>query len=60
MKLHNLMKFNKLLNLPNNKIFPILSGLEIGIPITIISKVVSDVNFVNSPLTKFCRFLSST
>ena len=43
----------KIRNLPNLKnIFPILSGLEIGIPINIISKVSTDVNFANSPLTK--------
>ena len=35
-----------------SKIFPILSGIEIGVPINIISKVSTDVNFVNSPLTK--------
>jgi hypothetical protein len=34
------------------KIFPILSGLEIGVPINIISKVSTDVNFDYSPLTK--------
>lgn len=35
-----------------SKIFPILSGVEIGVPINIISKVSTDVNFVHSPLTK--------
>lgn len=35
-----------------NKILPILSGTEIGIPINIISKVSSDVNFLNSPISK--------
>lgn len=50
------MKINKLLN--SKKIFPILSGIEIGIPINIISKVSNDVNFVNSPLTKESIFLN--
>lgn len=31
---------------------PILSGIEIGVPINIISKVSTDVNFAHSPLTK--------
>ena len=35
-----------------SKIFPILSGIEIGLPINIISKVSTDVNFDYSPLTK--------
>lgn len=35
-----------------SKIFPILSGIEIGVPINIISKVSTDVNFAHSPLTK--------
>lgn len=35
-----------------SKIFPILSGVEIGVPINIISKVSTDVNFAHSPLTK--------
>lgn len=35
-----------------SKIIPILSGLEIGIPINIISKVSTDVNFAASPLSK--------
>lgn len=34
------------------KIVPILSGIEIGIPINIISKVSTDVSFFHSPLTK--------
>ena len=44
------MKINNLLNL--KKIIPILSGIEIGIPINIISKISTDVNYINSPLTK--------
>ena len=35
-----------------SKIFPILSGVEIGVPINIISKVSTDVNFAHSSLTK--------
>ena len=47
------MKINNLPNLPSfKKVIPILSGFEIGIPINIISKVSTDVNFKQSPLTK--------
>ena len=42
-KLKSLQKFKRIL--------PILSGMEIGIPINIISKVSNDVNFANNPLT---------
>ena len=47
------MKINNLPSLPGfKKVIPILSGFEIGIPINIISKVSTDVNFKQSPLTK--------
>ena len=35
-----------------NNLFPILSGIEIGIPINFMSKMSTDVNFITSPLTK--------
>ena len=35
-----------------SKMFPILSGIEMGVPINIISKVSTDVNFAYCPLTK--------
>ena len=49
MKIDKLLKINKLPTF--KKILPILSGIEIGIPINIISKVSTDVNFAHSPLT---------
>ena len=41
-----------------SKLLPVLSGLEMGLPINIISKVATDVNFVNSPLTPECILLN--
>ena len=41
-----------------SKILPILSGVEISVPINIISKVSTDVNFAHSPLTKESIFLN--
>ena len=35
-----------------SNIFPILSGIEIGVPINLMSKMSTDVNFLKSPLTK--------
>lgn len=34
------------------KILPILSGIELGIPMNMMSKISTDVNFIKSPLTK--------
>lgn len=42
-----------------SKILPILSGIEMGIPINIISKFSTDVNFANSPLSKESILLNS-
>lgn len=39
-------------------LLPVLSGIEIGLPINIISKVTTDVNFINSPLTPQCILLN--
>lgn len=36
----------------SNKILPILSGIEIGIPINLISKISTEANFFKSPITK--------
>lgn len=50
-----LFKFNKILTSVSNSVsnsVPILSGIELGIPINIISKVANDVNFLYSPVSK--------
>jgi hypothetical protein len=36
----------------SKKILPILSGVEIGIPINLMSKISTEANFLKSPLTK--------
>lgn len=40
------------MKLIKNNLLPVLSGIEIGIPINLMSKMSTDVNFISSPLTK--------
>lgn len=56
MKIVTNLVTNVITKLPSIK--PVLSGLEIGLPINIISKAATDVNFPNSPLTPECILLN--
>lgn len=40
------------MKLIKKNLLPVLSGIEIGIPINLMSKMSTDVNFITSPLTK--------